>query len=293
MANFIFNDVVWPKEIAANVVIKNYLDTLLKTYWPFCQNAKKFINEIKIDLIGCWWEMFLANLMIEKGFVLEKTPPKGPDIKVRLNDGKVLWIEAIAISDGEKPANLIPDELDGFFIDEEPFLLRLTSGIHDKKIKMLGYLKDGIVKKEDFFIIAVNTGKFSFFDLDLHYPAIAKIVFKIGALALEYKVKDGKADGEPIGFHQVRPTINKKNTPISANLFLSPEYSGVSALIYSKNNFWNMPTSDNVITVYNPTALNKLSEDFFDFGKRCFVRKNEVLYQMKENGSWIKSRMVT
>jgi hypothetical protein len=284
-------NVTWPDEAVfrySDNQIK-YLNRLLNKYSPYCQGLKKFLIEAKTDPVGCWWEMFLANSMIENGFKLEKAPAKGPDIKISLNSNKTLWIEAVSITGGD---TIRTDFIPNGSVPEEPYLLRLTSGIHDKKEKMLGYLKDGVVKVGDFFIIAVNTGKFSFFGGGgPFYPAIAKVAFRIGPYALSWSIQDGKGAGDPKGFHQVRPVIKKKQeTEISTNLFSQAEYSLISALMYSSQNFGIEPESSAITTVYNPVATNKLSEDFFGFGRRCFVHENIVKFEKLDNEQWVDAK---
>ncbi len=266
--------------------IQKYFDEMLQNYLPFCQNSHKFLKEIEVDPMACLWEVYLAKVMLEKGFRLEKAPPKGPDIKVLLDNKKLLWIEAVAV-DGDDRVRTDFSPNGG--VDEEGYLLRLTSGIRDKKKKIIGYIKDGVVGPDDFCVIAINTGKFRFFGgSGPYYPAIAKVAYMIGRFSVKWPIEDGKAVGEPEGFHPRRLSILKKGkVPISSNLFSQDEYKPISAFIYSGQNFGLSKNGENITTAYNPLATNKLNEELFKFGKRCFVSENHVLYEKYENGKWI------
>ncbi len=272
------------KEIAA------YLNRILKSFMPYCSNLKHFLSEAEIHPVDRWWEMYLGNVMLNNGFRLDKASQKGPDLMILLENQKKLWIEAVSVEGGDSiPTQAIPTGA----VPDEPYLLRLTSGICYKNQKINGYLKKGIIGPDDFVVIAINVGKFSFWGGDgPFHPAISKVAFGIGKFAFRWSVENGKPKVSPRGFHQERPTVIKKpEITVSTNIFSQPEYDSVSALMFSRTNPLYMPEKgEDITTAYNPLAKNKMSEDFFGFGKRCFVGENQVRYQKNENGLWVDDK---
>ncbi len=55
---------------------------------------------------------------------------------------------------------------------------------------------------------------------------------------------------------------------IETDLFLNPDYQGLSGIIYSQKDLFNLPSQmgDEFIFVHNPLAKNPIPDEYFKFG---------------------------
>jgi len=214
-----------------------------------------FHQEIKLHFHQRSWEMYLANALLSKSYSISSLD-KGPDLKT-LHDGSVVWIEAVAATRGEGEDKVPVLISDGRVRDvpEDAMLMRFANSLETKRAKYDKYISDGLIKKDEFCIIAVNTGETDNFDPGI--PLIFKCLFAIGFFAIPQVGK---------GFWKPREVIHKKNgSPVRMDFFKQEESRNISAVIYSNKTVLNHPENlgEDCIVVHNPHAFNQLPLEVF------------------------------
>jgi hypothetical protein len=255
------------------------------------------------------WEMYLAVALSEQGFTLSQKLREGPDIK--LSDPTV-WVEAVVSTDGEKggptiqAASRMPEILCSAPAwggpPEDKMIERLVTSIKEKRNKLTGYddrkgkhhrgyREKGIIRDTDPYVIALNTYKTSFAQFDHqhtagHIPLIAKALFGYGeTVFLTLFPRDGRS--RPVSsdrwdhiYRSQRQVRADKIVP--TNIFFQDEYSGISAVIVSKEGFWSwghripVPLSENFIVVHNPLARNTLPNGWLKSGHEIWIEQGQL-----------------
>ena len=83
----------------------------------------------------------------------------------------------------------------------------------------------------------------------------------------------------------------KQGKKVPTNIFLREEYSGISALIVSKEGFWTWqhripaPLSENFILAHNPLARNPLPNGWLKSGHEIWIEEGQLHKQIWKNGS--------
>ena len=101
--------------------------------------------------------MWLTVYFLRAGYNVE-CPKPGPDIRIEL-EGQTVWIEAVCATAGQegKPDS-VPKPVHGQFGKTPmiPYTLRVTNALQVKANAFEGYITQGIVRKEDLAVIAIN-----------------------------------------------------------------------------------------------------------------------------------------
>jgi len=104
------------------------------------------------------WEMLLARHLDALGYKIS-TSDEGPDFRIE-RGGKTIWIEAICPEAKGIPQDWLEGPKPGEFkvgdVPHKEVLLRWTAAIKEKRDKLEGYRKKGIVRADDIYVIAVN-----------------------------------------------------------------------------------------------------------------------------------------
>lgn len=253
------------------IEIKELCIRLWSKFEPYADHH--FLIEFTKDFESRFWEMDLTCGLIEHGFNV-KSGDEGPDILIRDKEKKI-WIEAVAPGNGTGEDKVPDIPLKKVYeIPDKQLILRFTSSINEKFKVYKGYLEEGIIKEDEPYIIAINSLKLNsqkdFFDP----PRIVRTVFPFGS----YQVTINKNSLEAIdkGF-QYRSSVAKENLkPVSTDLFFNPEYSGISAILFSRADYLNRTDkiTDSFIVVHNPYAKNPIEQGYFSFGSEFIAKKN-------------------
>lgn len=263
------------------------------------------------------WEMFLACAFSEQEFTLSEKRREGPDIE--LSDPTV-WVEAVVSTDGDKgnkkiqAPSCVPEIVTSAPVwggpPEAKIIERLSASIKEKKNKLSGYddrkgkhhrgyIEKDIVKNTDPYIIALNTYKTSFAQFDHqhtrgHLPLIAKVLFGYGDTVLLSRVpRDGRSapiSSDRWDYLYRRYLTGQKEKKVPTNIFFREEYSGISALIVSKEGFWTwrhripVPLSENFILVHNPLAKNWLRYGWLKSGHEIWIEEGQLHKRIWKNG---------
>jgi len=228
-------------------------------------------QKLASDKLHTFWQQFsevlLADQLIKVG-IQPIHKATGPDFLIE-QDGKRIWIEVIT----PEPTG-IPDEwinhVSGTAVTfpHEPILLRWTAAIKEKIEKLKGYLKCGLVKPEDAYIIAVNGRLLRGFDgafPELHgisqFPFAVEATFCVGPYQLQIDRNNLKTTSSG---HQYRDLIPKpKGDPVPADTFLDPQYAQISAI-------WAVDIDETLligekrpmVVVHNPNATAPFPRNF-------------------------------
>lgn len=136
-------------------------DKLWIKYKPYAD--RHFLNQIRTNLHQRSWEMYVGNVLLEKGLTIQ-SQNEGPDFVV----GKNAYIECVAPTKGElaKPDSVpemfvatMPEKIRVQDVPVDKMILRITQAIKDKALDQYKKWKS----KKWFnakipFIVAINTG---------------------------------------------------------------------------------------------------------------------------------------
>jgi hypothetical protein len=224
-AGELFEDFAMEPSLAAS---RTRLEEIWQRFAPYAD--AHFVDEFRRDLFPRYWELFLFDLFIQAGYSVLPHPPRGPDLKLRLPNDRLLWVEAVAPGPGEGADAVRPIE-GGGFVPSDQIVLRLRSAIHDKILKLKAYAQSGIIGPTDLVLLAVNPGKTRFTMMDAEPSFALQCVYPLGAPYVAFDAATGAATRE--GFSH-RPSIEKQSdAQVSTAVFIDPDNSLVSGMLYS------------------------------------------------------------
>jgi len=197
-----------------------------------------FLIEVRRDFHPRFWEMYLTCALQEfanqQGSILS-CPKPGPDILLE-RDGSRVWVEAVVATDGipDRPDSVVEPNPDGLGkFPEEKLVLRYANAISKKYRKYQCYLRDGIIHKNDAFVIAINGAALSYKRTQLanDAPRFLKAVYPLGVYQLLLDRGTGKIIGRQ---NEPRFNIVKANGANVATMqFLERRSRGISAILGS------------------------------------------------------------
>jgi hypothetical protein len=259
---------------------KRFFDELYEKFKSYADS--NFLVDVKSNFHQRTWEMYLACLLLEKGFQISSND-RGPDIRLVV-DNKTIWIECVAPQKGDKDGeNHVPDmKYNGVWQDvpEKQMLFRLRNSLAEKFKVYERYVSDGVVKKDDIFIIAINRASLDHVDTGI--PLIFKVLFGIGYLSYPLLKSSEKKKGSRFGkpFWSLQKEVPKKNgSSVPMDFFQDSVHSGISAVIYSKETVLSCreKTGRECVLAHNSFALNPLSESAFPFFEQYKAIEDKII----------------
>jgi hypothetical protein len=223
-----------------------------------------FLIEIQREFNARFWEMYLTCALLERaseyGYSLSCPKRKDgcPDILLELK-GERIWIEAVAATNGEAgmPDSLVepriptiavgdraeeqqamdlpiePGAAESGTIPEGKIVLRYTTAIREKYIKYLHYLRKGVIRKDDAYVVAINKSALAYrwASAAIDLPRFLKAVYPIGELEVLIDKRARKVVGAQ---NRARFFITKANkSPVPVQAFVDRRWRGLSAVICS------------------------------------------------------------
>jgi len=237
-------------------VQKTFIENLWKVYQPYAD--PDFLGHFPNEFHQRFWEMFLTCKCLEMDLpVSTKNTAEGPDILINFSDKKV-WIDAIVPTSGEPGnQNTVPEYTwnKAVTVPEEKVILRLINAVTTKSQKFSTYINKGIIGDNDVCVIAINGGQIRHSYFEDEVPYIAKAVFPFGnpyiTIDTEFmsKVDEG---------YKHQPSVKKASgSSVSKEIFFNPNFSFISAIIYSVIDFYSGIHSIYPFRViHNPLAKN-------------------------------------
>lgn len=220
------------------------------------------------NFTSAFWELYLAFALHVNGIQLvprtQRQPARsGPDLLIR---EPRIWIEAVAPGPGQG-ADRVPDLLDKpgvHTVPDEELQLRLRTAIDYKHKQLLAHERKNWVRPDEPAIVAVGGAGLGLLFGEREVPRIVRVAFPIGWEQLHLD-----AAGQVVGrSHQYSPAIRKQSgEEVSTDLFVTPAYGRISALLYSTSDALNRPSHPGAdfILVLNPHATAPITWRSFHF----------------------------
>lgn len=229
----------------------------------------KFKTQLRYDFHAGYWEMYLANALMEMGYLIDSAD-SGPDIKIE-GQPKV-WIEAVTSKDGEstKPPDIKPissGKSEFINISEDEIMLRYTSSINEKFRKGKGYIEKGVMSEDDAYIIAINGASVSHSRSDDVPPWVFKTLFGVGPQTITVYPSSSKSSESNFSF--MPSIVNKNKAIVPTTYFQAHHYKELSGVLFSLTNVSNRPFAigADFIFIHNPFAKVQVPGGFFKRGK--------------------------
>jgi hypothetical protein len=236
-----------------------------------------FLNQAKIDFNQRIWEMYLACSLLFEGFSID-SKDKGPDILIDTGELKI-WIEAIAPKPGAGEDAVSKQEFGTVReVPDEKIKLRYRSAIEEKYNKYKNYLKSKIVEPEDGYIIAINGSSIPSARREREIPRIIRSVLPFGN---EFILIDSESNLPIDRFYNYQDiSLKKSGSSVSTDIFLKPEYSGISAILFSFIDALNRPNKlgEDFVLLHNPIATRQLPKGFIKLGCEYWVDGSELKF---------------
>ncbi len=242
----------------------DWFNFLYEKYYLYADS--NFLSDLKKHFHQRTWEMYFGCVVLNLGIKLLSHKDNGPDLSFEYNSKKV-WIECVACEKGDG-ADKVPMMNYGVVesVPSDQMILRITSVLREKRSKYEKYLNEGIVKKDNPFIIAINGGVFG--RPDGYIPLILRSLFAVGYPTISMSA-DGKQTKHSIS---IIPHIEKKNmSKVSTTFFLEKENDCISSVIYDNNLVINHSDilGKDIKIVHNAIARNHLPIDLFN-SLKCY-----------------------
>ena len=245
----------------------------IQALWDECEpfldlNAQ---NHAMQDLPSVFWELYLAHALQKAGVSLVPQPrtkkqQRGPDLRA---ENPEVWIEAITPTSGTGPDAMQHTPLGICYdVPVQSFILRLRSAIKEKAGKMATYIHDGVIPADKPAVIAISSSLLpTNIQEQPHVPRIVRAVFAVGNLVLE--IDPTHQRDTQMAVERRDEVANAKGASIRTDVFLDPAFAHISAIIYSYQDWVNIPKhpGDEMTVIHNPLATNPLPDGWLSVGQ--------------------------
>ena len=206
--------------------LKNYLDP-------------RFLDEFRNnEPYSRIWELELARQLIDSGLTLDPTQGRGPDFRITMSDGVIVWIEAVLATPDDDLRRFYKAVLGKGMFDfpKEKFTLRYTSVLRKKANKYEEYVKNGLVSENDIKIIAVSGFGYGR-EMSSGIEHFLRAIAPVGDPVIHI-TRDGSPvpKGTPLSSHSNISEYLNKNGASVAKKFLFPgdEFNHIDGVIFSE-----------------------------------------------------------
>lgn len=242
------------------------LEAMWTRYEPYadCDFVQGFAREPEAR----FWEMFIGCALLDAGKVLLRSADRPrfggrPDICV-LEEGRRVWIEAIAPTRGEGDYDQIPELIplnDGGRVRNQPkrqIRLRITSALWSKFKVVKRYLAQGTIAGDDVVIVAIGAARFGLEAAGSGTPLALSSVFPIGNEFVQVRRDTLEVVGQG---HEPSFKIERAGGAIPRTAFLDELFAPISALLWSRVSIGNMRRGERPLSlIHNPMARNPLPQ---------------------------------
>jgi hypothetical protein len=260
--------------------VRDYCEALWNRYEPY-NGDPHFLSDARQNLCARTWEMILTCALLDLGLPLVRPPCNGPDIQIAPDSERpTIWIEAVTVElgSGGDHAGLVEYQKIGdhgalFYTKPDKTALRYTSALASKTKQLTEFIDRKIVAPCDIFVIAINGALLDDFTTNDPLPEILKSVYPFGEEYVSYAVNQAASSPVEHGVTYRGFVSKSSGTQIPTDAFLTREYAGVSALIYSRTTAWNPQPRclDYMLTIHNRMAMVPLPRGAFAFGREAVL----------------------
>ena len=232
-----------------------------------------------VDFYPIWWELYLAYALTKAGISLipnSQRPQRDKGFPDLLATKPLIWIEAVMPEPGIGPDALKEPSERVFTVNADPFILRLSTALASKTTKLRKYIEDRIIQPDEATIIALSGGRLPLRFLDYPIPNIVRALYGVGDITLEIGVQSGKVLDRGVKY---RDNVRKQSQAlVGTDLFLRPENSHVSAVLYSSADCVNFPSDPGAdfLLIHNPYANVPLLSEWLKVGDQ-FWKDGELI----------------
>jgi hypothetical protein len=236
------------------------------------------LQELPVQFHQRFWEIYLAASLLEAGLSLQHSSGRdGPDICIGADDGSKVWVEAVTASPGQGNDAVQKAELGvSRTVPDDQIKLRLLNAFDEKSRKYKRYRERNWIGSEEPYIIAINAAQVPSATRELEIPRIVRSLLPFGFQVLHLSRETLELTGSSYEYRG--EVIKASGTEIETTSFLNPEYSGISAVIYSSVDAFNHPTeiSKALLLFHNPLATNPLPFSFLKKGYEYWVEEQHL-----------------
>ncbi|MGA7953899.1 MAG: hypothetical protein WCA07_10310 [Gloeobacterales cyanobacterium] len=229
-------------------------------------------NELRSQFPQRFWEMYLVAVLLDSGKELEKGRSEGPDICIKSADLPKIWVEAVAVSPGNG-ANAVQESMLEVVrsVPDDPIKLRLLSVFNTKSKQFKKYREKNLICDEEPCVIAINAAQVPSVILDDYdVPRIVKSLLPLGNPTITVNSQTSAIIDSSYAYQD---SVSKASgIQIETTHFVNPEYSGISAVIYSHVDVFNL--SHEMLLFHNPLARNPLPLGFLRSGYEYWFDKD-------------------
>lgn len=239
-------------------------------------------DEGKLDSLT--WEMLLANMLLDAEFELVKaTSTDQPDLCVLHNETKI-WIECSIPERGDSSSsNSVPETIfDGEFheVDMDKNTLRFSSAIWEKKQQHDRWVKEGICKADEPYIVALHGKELQFQVHNSSLPDILRALYGVGDAVWAYNGDDNTLED---GGYLPKPFIEKQtgdgSTNIPTTCFLHEQFNTISGVFFSKHWYGHYSSSPQTCYVKNINTRNDTEISFADLAQEYSYTDSTISMQ--------------
>lgn len=255
---------------------KDFIQRLFeKTYLYLDRNLA---NDLRNQFHQRFWEMYLVAALLDTGKELERSRCTGPDICIESVNLPKIWIEAIAPQSGsgvDAVQEVRPRVVSS--VPDDKIQLRLLNAFDEKFRKFKKYIGKNLVSCNEPCVIAINAALVPLARPDDDdVPRIVRSLLPIGnpVVTISRHTLEIISCG-----YTYKPSISKASgAQVPTTAFLDPEYSFISAVIYSDVDVLNHPQELGraLLLFHNPLAKNPLPLGFLKCGCEYWVENDEL-----------------
>jgi hypothetical protein len=238
------------------------IDRLWPTFAEFADD--KFWTHFPKNPFGRFWELYLGCALLSRELRLVRSPNKGrgPDLKIALPDGRIVWVEATAPEPGDPLAlDTVPEDLfageDAVPSPDRRTLFRITNSTDEKTRQRKRQIAGGFLGANDVYVLAINPCQIPDANTDPNGLATRNVLYGVGGATVRFVGSGRSAD---VTYQKIRDVAKMKGDLVSVGLFHVSSFSWLSAVVHSIVDPWNpekTPGSRFVI-FHNPLARQPL-----------------------------------
>lgn len=259
-----------------------HMERLWRTYHRFA--SPSFQRQLLTDdgkFYSLTWEMLLGVTLLENGYDLQPSKDDNrPDLCL-IFAGKRIWIECCLPTGGHptKPHSVTEIISDGEFhrVDLDKSVLRCTQELSTKKQQHLKWISQGICKRDESFLIALNGRNLRLGISNSFLPHILRALYGTGDL---YVVFDSNDTEHTHSGYLFKSKIDKSQTaPVSTTFFLEQDNAHISGVLFSTDWIMSYSSSPQYCYVENINAVNRTKISFAEFCQTYGYEQNQIRMQ--------------
>jgi hypothetical protein len=247
-----------------------------------------FLAEFPYRFHQRWFEMYLAVALLRAGLDIEYPPKASPDVRVKLAEGRSLWIEAVAPTGGAEcnPDRVVEPprtkgEPVGYYVPTEQVTLRVSGALLDKAKQLRTYRENGVIGPNDQAIVAINVSLIphAFYDAETYGVAAA---YGVGPRYVVIDRDTGKAVDS--GYRYRSELLRSSGSSVDVAPFLHSGFEHVTGALISPANAAArlVPLGHDFMLLPNPRAAPPHVVGQIPLGREWRLREVDGGYRVEE-----------